>query len=379
MAIQSTSFHPMRFARTRPYLKQFVAYYLERFGRRRTSLADPEVLSPLIAEAYARTLRRLGPVHAAAPMLQRAQELDIAATFARFTAHGRNVFSLTPTLMELLAGTRLDGLQLQDLALPYDCFYIGFGEPLRVGLPGEPNRIDGAYIEATDEGLLIRITSRRLDVPPRARGSWVSHPEPTYIVYLRGEPDESVPALLEQSIEAVADATFRWGIDAFHDDDFPDHSEDPIASAWDAMMVLDEAKPVAEHVLAITLNALCYLASIPGEEDRRSSLPILPADAPDHLARATHSGRPSHRAAAAVRLSEGGYLPVRILGGSIRPLVRQTEESSGRSVSPHWRRGHPRRQNFGPGLQQHRVIRIPPTLVRADLGEALHGHVYAVR
>lgn len=40
---------------------------------------------------------------------------------------------------------------------------------------------------------------------------------------------------------------------------------------------------------------------------------------------------------------------------------------SGRSVSPHWRRGHWRMQAFGVDRSQRRRILIPPVLVRSDL------------
>jgi hypothetical protein len=231
------------------------------------------------------------------------------------------------------------------------------------------------------DAVLINITARRQDVSPDARGSWLSHPEPGFTIYLFGDPDQGLDSMLEQSIDAVCDAAIRWSLDTFHGlDEFglPFQAEDPVVSAWAANIAVMEGRDAAAEALAIVLNALCYLASNPGKEDVRSS-PVLPADAPEHLARQSRVSRASHREAAATRLAEGGYLPVRVLGGSIRPLVRLPDGSTGRSVSPHWRRGHTRQQAYGPGRQEHRVIRIPPTLVRADLGEPSHGHVYDVR
>lgn len=67
-------------------------------------------------------------------------------------------------------------------------------------------------------------------------------------------------------------------------------------------------------------------------------------------------------------------------GGSARSLVRvldvtRTNASggrgrpTGRTVAPHLRRGHWRRQWYGPGKLQMKRVRIPPVLVNAGLGE----------
>jgi hypothetical protein len=64
-------------------------------------------------------------------------------------------------------------------------------------------------------------------------------------------------------------------------------------------------------------------------------------------------------------------------GGNVRVLnVRATTkkpteavEASGRHVAPHVRRGHWRRQRFGPGSKQIKRLRIAPVIVNAHLGE----------
>lgn len=69
-----------------------------------------------------------------------------------FAAGGRNSFWLPADLVSLLGRTDLDDIRLADIRLPFRCFYFGFAGGLDVGLSGEPNVIDGAYVESFARG-----------------------------------------------------------------------------------------------------------------------------------------------------------------------------------------------------------------------------------
>ncbi len=59
------------------------------------------------------------------------------------------------------------------------------------------------------------------------------------------------------------------------------------------------------------------------------------------------------------------------------PPMPATEDGAGdRSVAPHWRRAHWRRQRYGAGRERVRLIRIPAVLVRKDRGEPEMGRIY---
>lgn len=59
-------------------------------------------------------------------------------------------------------------------------------------------------------------------------------------------------------------------------------------------------------------------------------------------------------------------LDLRTTGGGVR-----TEQAVGKSVAPHLRRGHWRRQHYGPRNSLVRRVRIGPVLVNAGAGELL--------
>lgn len=381
MTISSTQFHPMRYARSRPYASEFVSKYVPRFLTREPSPREEAALTAVIAHPFEAMLPRLGATAPSMPSLFVATETELARSFATYTACGRNIFALSSELVRLLGGTDLGDVQLEDLHLPFESFYLGFGDCVDAELTGAPNRVDGAYVEAFANGIQILITTRRLDMPAKARGSWVSHSEPTYKIFLERGTDEPIEALLDRFIDAHGGAALQCAIECIpfrRDFGEPYASEDPVAWAWAANVHLRDNREVAKEVLALTLNALCYFASSAGQEELRTEEKVLPSDAPQDVVRAAQRGRSSHREAAEKRLAAGGYVGVKLLGRSIRPLARGAEGGSGRSVRPHWRRGHPRRQAYGPGRREYRIIRIGPTLVRADLGEPAFGHVYSV-
>lgn len=51
---------------------------------------------------------------------------------------------------------------------------------------------------------------------------------------------------------------------------------------------------------------------------------------------------------------------------------------SGSELVPHWRRGHWRRQAYGAGMLERRLLWIRPVLMRLDRGDAIQGNVYVV-
>lgn len=77
--------------------------------------------------------------------------------------------------------------------------------------------------------------------------------------------------------------------------------------------------------------------------------------------------------------ARGGVAGVRVLDAtSMKAADSASSEPTGRSVAPHLRRGHWRRQRFGPGRAEVKRIRIAPAVVNAQRGP-LHAQVYRLR
>lgn len=307
---------------------------------------------------------------------QVAQALDVGT----FHVHGRNVFLLPSDLVALLTHTDLSGVRLSDLKLPFQSFYIGWGDALPVSLPGPANQIDGVYCHFfEDRQLRLGVTARRLGVQSHDSTGWPWCHDLVYgaVFHPEGEDD-----LLDSLIDrAVAN------------NDIPVRPEAPAAPAAARVETPDgevqvtsrealTAEAVAEFArggldpfrlaVSVAMNALCYLTALPELGPK-----VYTSDAPAaHVKRATAAPAESRIAQKAEdRLIEGGYVPVRLVPfEAAREAVEGRD--TGRETSPHWRRGHWRRQPFGEGRRLTRLQWIRPTLVRADRGAAVHGHVY---
>lgn len=85
--------------------------------------------------------------------------------------------------------------------------------------------------------------------------------------------------------------------------------------------------------------------------------------------------RDAKRSGAGIRVIDVGST---YRGSTRSRRTAETHEETETHVTPHIRRGHWRTQRFGPGLEQHKRIRIAPVLVNAHRGD-LTPRVYRLR
>jgi hypothetical protein len=308
------------------------------------------------------------------------EEGSLTFHVGRFTAYGRNIFALASNLVEILEHTDLSAVQAGDIKLPFAAFFVSFGDSLDAALPGPPNRIDGAYVSLPSPGQLqIVLTSRRLDVRNGGSRHWPFSRDLYYYVPCDISDER-------RTFSEVLDAAVGTEIRIAPEITEPD--PDFVAELGNAkqMLVRDvrhlsqaeaaqfnrEGLSAVRRALSLVVNGLCYLSAEPQE------LPeVYPSDAPADLVEISQTGKPSRRSGARAQLLERGFSTIRIVGGDV-PDPKQSLVPGDGSVRPHWRRGHWRRQPYGPGLASTRLIRIAPTLVRSDLGEPAAGHFYQI-
>lgn len=396
MAFDADDLHPMRFLRQFPEAKAIVR---REVNHCRAGLLSGDAFQRVAAAGIAAYNQALGKL----PFEKRPATSDVAvdaistaAHLVAFAAGGRNAFWLPPALVALLGRTDLGDIRLADMHLPFRCFYLGFAGGLDVGLPGEPNVIDGAYVERfahrpdsdTAASLSFYITSRRTDGPHRGPGAWIFGHEPHFFAPLTlASPDDTLQDALDRAVAANdvglrpdpdALARLRQGVEDVRNSGLPIGSP-PLSGYERAALYNQAAYPTARRVLALLCNALCLLSTEPA-----LGAPEWPKQAPASLVDATFSATtPKRRRIAAGRLAEDGYFSVRRLDvhlGAAEGPANDAAEAGlpGREVAAHWRRGHWRRQPHGPGLTERRLIWIRPMLVRQDRGEPAVGHLYAV-
>ncbi|MBC7152357.1 MAG: hypothetical protein H5U22_23535 [Rhizobium sp.] len=396
MTFDADDLHPMRFLRQFPEAREIVRREVNHCHNGLLTSDAFQRVADAGMTAYNRALDKL-------PFEKRPTTTDVAAgtisTVAHlvaFAAGGRNSFWLPAELVSLLRRTDLGDIRLSDMHLPFRCFYLGFAGGLDVGLPGEPNVIDGAYVESFARGpdndtapsLSFYITSRRTDGPHRGSGAWILGHEPHFFAPLTlASLDDTLQKALDQAVatndiglrpDLDALASLREGVEDARKDGLPVGS--PTLSGYERAALFNQAAyPTASGVLALLCNALCLLSS-----DLALGTPEWPKQAPPSLVDAVvNASTPKRRRTAAGRLAEDGYFSIRRLDFHLGAVEHRAYDAidphlPGREVAAHWRRGHWRRQAHGPGLSERRLIWIRPVLVRQDRGEPAIGHLYAV-
>ena len=375
----STLIHPVRYMRNRPFARRVTQMYMSMGGRRGPTSKALELITDVVVRYFNDAIKKR-------PFEQRparatrllSEESSLAAHVAAYVAHGRNTFLLSPELVAMLDRTELDGVRAADINLPFDVFYISFGDAFEACLPGPPNKIDGAYINQTGSlPLQVLITSRRADVQSNRSNDWPFSRDRYFYAPLDNKDRERtlgelVAAAVEKGEIQLKAELPKPENDNFHESEIPGLYVCDVRHETEKEHVeyIQQGLGAFRRALALAMNAICYMTATSDEQ----RTPSYPEDAPADLVRALESVRPAERQRANAKLLDQGYVPIYFLRDENR--VRTPAEQTGREVSTHWRRGHWRRQAAGPGRATRLLRWIRPTLVRADKGDATTGHIY---
>lgn len=303
-----------------------------------------------------------------------------------FVAGGRNCFMVPANLVSMLMRTDAAQVKVGDIELPFRRFYIAFEGGLSFGLPGSPNRVDGAYVVLNGRKLGLFVTTRSTTAADGGLMQRILHPEPRFLAYLDlDDPDMMLDAAIEK---AIADneigarppdgavENLHAGIEeqraAAHEMGVELQRPEISGFERDAAFTL-EALPVGRRIIALLANVFCYLSTKPDLDK-----PAWPAQAPrSKVHEAKQAPTERRRAVAMDRLADMGLFAVRRLTFEGAPAA-SSRPTSGSSfdMTPHWRRGHWRRQPHGLAHAQRRLTWIKPVLVRGDLGETPKGRIY---
>jgi hypothetical protein len=310
-------------------------------------------------------------VHEAEPRqtatMDRSLEHPIGAMMGEFVAvvsymnADAQTFVFAKPVVEELRKTDVGHVRVSDLRLPFDAFFIAFEEPVAV-CPGY--LCEGAYfwkLGADEIYIRVALLSDRTSV-----AEWLPDPGVTMPVL---NAEETLEQLICTFLDRLGSLT-------------RDSANDPYAHMTVEFRNLSigltnvPSKPTSERLedfqrangeafancLATVLGAACLLTAVPEEMVRPNVIWPRPVQA-----------RPgtSHKT---IR----GAVPVRYISFGASD---STGHGTGERFSPraHWRRGHWRRQPFGPASDRaYRPTWIRPTLVSPDHGPVAEASVYRV-
>jgi hypothetical protein len=291
------------------------------------------------------------------------EEIERVAAFTRF---GRQCFVLSDSIVGDLRRSGLGDVEVSDIRLPYPMLYAAFATPV----PLAPGRdLVGIWARQNDERLQFRLCFSTLQDECVEFSPYLG-----FSFELDREPGVKLNAALGSQIEAVERRIpqVRQVIEQA-----ASAATGTIASVAHAVettgqeRLLDELKsagPFLSDALQLAGNVLCLLSSAPAEMIGKTvwsgtRFQVTKKNKKEHFQR--------------------GELPVRHLeypGKTCRSAGQENLEAAARKSSrTHWRRGHWRRQPYGPkGAQAYRPKWIRPVLVSLEAGPMAEASIYSV-
>lgn len=386
--------HPIRWRRTRLFAGEFGRKYRNQGGTGgRPGASLFQSMGDLVVTHYNSAIERVPREfrpERAMPIV--SEELSLAMHHMAFSSNGANVFFLVPTLVELLELTDLGDMRLEDVRIPFDSFYLSFGSSFRGSLPGPRNQIDGAYVSCPDDGKLeVVVTSRRLDARPDRSAGWPYTRDVYFYAVLESKPGETIEQILEGFVQAeMKELELRSVVP--HDDAvelpeditsvYPELKMTSIqhVTAREKMAYIEEGLTAFKAALALAMVAICYLNSAEENEE----IGAYPDGAPEDLVEKARSTNHKKRRNAQKQLEIDGWQKIRLLG--TKQCVPQavegiTSSTTRAAVAPHVRRGHMRRQAYGPERSLRRAVWIRPMFINAEQFQASdgdRGRIYVV-
>ena len=132
-------------------------------------------------------------------------------------------------------------------------------------------------------------------------------------------------------------------------------------------------KQFVDRTINFIINCLLYLTTKDADIDEK-----YPDDLPFHLKSNLDKANTNRKKEIAkAEILRNGFTKIKYVGHRIKRT--KFVDSSGKEISPHWRRGHWRNQKFGENLSEIKLLWIMPTIVNKEKGEPQKGHIYELK
>lgn len=323
--------------------------------------------------------------------------VEMMTRFGMLWQGGCRILSVSEELQQAICLSELDMIRLGDVRLPHDRFYVAFPGGLNLRMVDTDidgrvttSDIDGAYVlshksEVGMVSLEIVVTGKRID-GESAELPWPLRKEDHYTFHIKGQTEDTFDDAVGFAIESgLLDTTVDQGqVDRFREGiaaSMPDAAaagielRAPEITGFERDATFNDRNLVdARKALAAVLGVIFALTAKPELEDMT---PRWPAGSPETLVRG-HSKSQANKARRNIEIAllKSGFLPVHRV--SLETLKTANERSiergrpDNRATRPHWRRGHFRRQPYGPGRTKTRLIWVLPSFVIGSAGNEAH-------
>ncbi len=377
MKIQASSksaFAPLRFQATRPWWKpmgKLAAKSASYSAKKRHQFLNSE-LHPTMLKTVKEMIGVRDP-----RVLQ--NESNVIQLFGGFLASGRVIYEFADSLTDSLIVTDFDDTTLEDLELVEGCVYLHFGDHPFLNVDGI--QYEGVFVAwMKNEGLLSlqAVRSHAFSKKP--------------IHFSNNDNTESLPVFISNPQETISSAIFNSIMTVIQNHNEALSQLEAIKNQHPemdfdvsgALMGIGSvpSQYLYRQIVTISLSALCFLTARPDDV-----IETWPGDAPGDLTERAMSKKDIGRQAGAVRnLESEGYVKIQYVGATFAAsseTVRyfkkgDSVEDVKRIIASHPRRGHFKRQPYGPKSSQRKMIYVAPTIVNPGSGKIGTGKVFSV-
>lgn len=364
-----SAYAPIRYEATRPFAvrigRAFVAEQKRGEAARTAFVRGP--LLPLLRNAATKIGREQGP----GPIQSEIVNVQI---FGMYLDAGKVIFDLSKDLTQTLLMTDAEDIPCGELTFPADSFYLHFGS--ESGLSDEGLSIEGAFVTKWSHRMTVDLVTEGF-----GKAHFLSLPSGESCIGAPiglDSPSKTVAQALSESVANLMEVNAKTLEQMAEVERQLERKYGQVVKIPSVHQRLTEKEPLIRRALSLIVNAMFYLAAEPEDiEDDWGR------DTPTEFVNALNSAT----AAATVKtiqntLLKAGYSKVRFVGKKFSDSVaaRQIRDATlgGRVLSAHFRRGHFRRQPFGPERTLRKTIFIAPVVVNAESGGEPKGRIYVV-
>ncbi len=286
----------------------------------------------------------------------------------KWNKSGRNIFSFSEDLLQMLSHTDVDDVELDSLKFPYDNFYLSLRHLKLPFIAQEENLIDGVYVNIEYNDNLDEESTFDFSIILDFVGDY----EKYAIKY-----NDSVSEIFNFTFKRFNIALDKkQGIKNIHQA-LLDHKEffrqEIVLKETNGDKVIDIFQfnqQLIERTIRVVINSLLYL-SLPDRDLKQNY-----GDLPVHLSTKLSNAKTKRKKEVVEQdIKQAGFTKINFVGQNFKGIINQHKKAAG-EVPTHWRRGHWRNQRYGEELIESRLIWIRPTIVNKAIGIAEKGHIY---
>lgn len=281
---------------------------------------------------------------------------------------GRNIFNFSENITELLKETDVLDIDISLIKLPFNNFYVDLST---AKIPFEENGnefVEGAFIrdeyhDGEDYERAINIDFVGKDYIDKY---WTVNKD------LCWDSERGFHSMLlfldrKDNLKTIQDA-ITFDKDGFVGTALYDDRDDN--TKIDLYLI---HKQFVDRTINFIINCLLYLTTKDADIDEK-----YPDDLPFHLKSNLDKANTNRKKEIAkAEILRNGFTKIKYVGHRIKRT--KIVASSGKEISPHWRRGHWRNQKFGENLSEIKLLWIMPTIVNKEKGEPQKGHIYELK